>query len=278
MLFPVALLGSPSRGLPESAVYDRISAMNTAPTLIDHASVLRNRAGRLNPGTAAAYVYNPLDYAWEPHRQYLLRFGESPKRVLFLGMNPGPFGMAQTGVPFGEVPAVRDWMQIETPVGKPPAEHPKRPVQGFGCPKSEVSGRRFWGLMQERFGSAEAFFQDHFVTNYCPLVFMGETGRNITPDKLPAALRQELFQICDTHLLGVVRTLRPQFLVGIGAFAEKQMKRAAEALAEPENGLSPPSIPRVSRVLHPSPASPHANRGWAPQAVQQLQRAGIWEG
>ena len=35
------------------------------------------------------------------------------KRVVFLGMNPGPFGMAQVGVPFGEVAAVRDWLRID---------------------------------------------------------------------------------------------------------------------------------------------------------------------
>ena len=91
------------------------------------------------------HVYNPLDYAWKSHAQYLTRFGNSRKRVIMLGMNPGPFGMAQTGVPFGEIPAVRDWLRIETPVGKPRTENPKRPVEGFSCTRSEVSGRRLWG-------------------------------------------------------------------------------------------------------------------------------------
>ena len=43
-------------------------------------------------------VYNPVEYAWEPHRSYVTRYCQGPKQVLFLGMNPGPFGMAQTGV------------------------------------------------------------------------------------------------------------------------------------------------------------------------------------
>src|SRR5690606_34514660 len=57
-----------------------------------------------------SYVYNPLVYAKAAHDLYLTRFGDSHKRVLMLGMNPGPWGMSQTGVPFGEIPAVRDWM------------------------------------------------------------------------------------------------------------------------------------------------------------------------
>ena len=87
-------------------------------------------------------VDNPLEYAWNSHEQYLERFGVSQKKVIFLGMNPGPWGMAQTGIPFGEIPAVRDWMKITCDVSKPEIEHPKRPVEGIDCQRSEVSGRR----------------------------------------------------------------------------------------------------------------------------------------
>lgn len=44
------------------------------------------------------YVYNPLEYAWDTHRLYAEKYCHSGQSVLFLGMNPGPFGMAQTGV------------------------------------------------------------------------------------------------------------------------------------------------------------------------------------
>ena len=92
-------------------------------------------------------------------------------------MNPGPFGMVQTGVPLGEIAAVRDWMGIEATVEKPATENPKRPIEGFACTRSEVSGRRLWGLFAERFGTAEAFFTDHFVANYArwPSSIMGAT-------------------------------------------------------------------------------------------------------
>ena len=200
-------------------------------------------------------IYNPLDYARRPHEIYLERFGQPPKEAIFLGMNPGPFGMAQTGVPFGEIASVRDWMGIEAKVDHPPDEHPKRPIQGFHCPRSEVSGRRLWNWVAERWGSPENFFSRFFVSNYCPLVFMGETGKNLTPDKLPAAERDALFAICDEALREIVTALTPRLVVGVGAFAEK---RARAALADFDL--------EFGRLLHPSPASPLANRGWAEQA------------
>jgi single-strand selective monofunctional uracil DNA glycosylase len=215
-----------------------------------------------------AGVYRPLEYAWKPHQRYLERFAGGKKRVVFLGMNPGPFGMVQTGVPFGEVAAVRDWMGIRESVGKPAAEHPKRPVEGFDCQRSEVSGRRLWGLFAERFGPAEAFFADHFVLNYCPLVWMSATGANLTPDKLPSAEMAPVEQACLKHLCEVIGLLKPSFLIGVGGFAEERL-----LLAAGETG----SKARVGRILHPSPASPAANRGWAEAASRQLTALGVWQ-
>ena len=214
-----------------------------------------------------AYVYRTLDYTWEAHRLYLERFGKGRKRVVFLGMNPGPFGMAQTGVPFGEVAAVRDWMGIETAIGKPELEHPKRPVEGFNCQRSEVSGRRLWGLFAEQFKTAEAFFKDHFVLNYCPLVWMSATGANLTPDKLPAAEMAAVERACLKHLQEVIALLEPAWLIGVGGFAEERLRRAAAASG---------STAAIGRILHPSPASPAANRGWAEVANRQLVDLGVW--
>lgn len=211
-----------------------------------------------------AAVYQPLHYAWAPHEAYLRRFGEGTGRVVFLGMNPGPFGMAQTGVPFGEVAAVRDWMGITGEVGHPPVEHPKRPVLGFDHPRSEVSGRRLWGWAAERWGTAEAFFADAFVVNYCPLVFLEASGRNRVPEKLPKDEREALFSACDAALREVLHTLAPRRVVGVGAFARKCAER-----------VMGDAVP-VGQVLHPSPASPRANRGWAEQADADLRDQGLF--
>jgi single-strand selective monofunctional uracil DNA glycosylase len=241
--------------------------MSTAAELVAAAGKLRAALGGLAFSSPVACVYHPLEYAWRPHETYLKRFGEGTRRVVFLGMNPGPFGMAQTGVPFGEVAAVRDWLGIHDQVDKPAGEHPKRPVDGFLCTRSEVSGRRLWGLFAERFGNCEEFFKDHFVLNYCPLVWMSASGANLTPDKLPAAEMAPVEEACLRHLAEVIRQLRPSFLIGIGGFAEERLRRARELTG---------SAATVGRVLHPSPASPAANRGWGPVATRQLAELGVW--
>ncbi|MEZ6016625.1 MAG: single-stranded DNA-binding protein [Planctomycetota bacterium] len=212
------------------------------------------------------HVYNPLVYAKRPLERYLERFAREGVPALLLGMNPGPYGMAQTGVPFGEVSVVRDWLGLEAPVERPANEHPKRPIEGFACARSEVSGQRLWGLARERCGTPEAFFKRLFVWNYCPLVFMEESGKNRTPDKLPAAERDALYAVCDESLRRMVAWLKPGLVIGVGKFAED---RARAALA------ATPSAPRIGAVLHPSPASPVANRGWAPQAERQLAALGV---
>ncbi|MCL2657177.1 MAG: single-stranded DNA-binding protein [Betaproteobacteria bacterium] len=211
-----------------------------------------------------SHVYNPLAYAFDAHRAYLERYGATKKRVVFLGMNPGPFGMVQTGVPFGEIAAVRDWMGIAQGVVKPAQENPKRPIEGFACKRSEVSGRRLWGLFAQRFGTADKFFAEHFVANYCPLAFF-DGGRNVTPDKLPATEQAPLLAACDAHLRKLVAAQEPEWLIGVGAWAEQ---RGRATLA----GLDI----RFGRVLHPSPASPAANRGWAEAATKQLIEQGVW--
>jgi single-strand selective monofunctional uracil DNA glycosylase len=210
-----------------------------------------------------AAVYNPLQYAWKAHEQYLQR-STPPVKILFMGMNPGPWGMAQTGVPFGEVSRVRDWLGIEAEIGKPPREHPKRPITGFACTRSEVSGQRLWDFFRDHFGTADRFFSACTVHNYCPLVFMSETGANLTPDKLRAAERQPLEALCTRHLTQVVELLTPSHLIGVGAYAEAKLKEAC-----PDR--------EVVRILHPSPASPAANRDWAGTARQQLSEAGVWD-
>lgn len=233
-------------------------------TLVRISRRLARDIDSLDTSRAAAYAYNPLIYARAPHELYLEKYGAGPKEALLLGMNPGPFGMAQTGVPFGDVGMVRDFLGIQAPVGRPPREHPKRPVEGFSCKRSEVSGTRLWGFAQERYGSPEAFFSRFFVVNYCPLVFMTETGSNLTPDKLPRELLREIEAICDEALRATVRALEPRLVIGVGGFAQK---RAQQALT----GLDV----SIGTILHPSPASPAANRGWAEAARKQLAALGL---
>ena len=234
--------------------------------MIRAARALASEMEALHFGPPVAFVYNPLLYAWSGHEIYLQKFAHTPKRVVFLGMNPGPFGMIQTGVPFGEVQAVRDWMGIQAQIGEPPAQHPKRPVQGFDCKRSEVSGRRLWGLFASRFPVAEDFFTEHFVLNYCPLAFMEASGANRTPDKLSPSEKRDLFAACDEHLRQAVQILQPEWLLAIGGFALGCAER-----------VFPGGSPRLASILHPSPASPAANRDWAGLATARLCELGVWK-
>ena len=235
----------------------------TAAEAVELARWLATAVDPMTFGPPVTHVYNPLVYASDAVEQYLRRFCRPGVEAVLVGMNPGPWGMAQTGVPFGEVGLVRDWLGISADIGSPPDPHPKRPVEGLACERSEVSGARLWGWARDRFGTADAFFDRFFVWNFCPRVFMEESGRNRTPDKLPAAERAPLFEVCDTALARVFDLLDPELVIGVGKFAEK---RCAAVVGDTR---------RVGTVLHPSPASPVANRGWAPQAEAQLTALGV---
>lgn len=223
-------------------------------------------AGQLAFAPPVACVYNPLVYAREPLELYLESWGSGSKELLFVGMNPGPFGMMQTGVPFGEVGLVRDWLGIQGAVSRPPTEHPKRPVLGFACRRSEVSGARLWGWARARFGTPERFFARAFVWNWCPLGFLDEGGRNLTPDKLPRHERAALESVCDAALLEVVHGLGVSQVIAVGAVAEAAVRRALPGTSD---------VPAIARIPHPSPASPSANRGWAAQVDAALAAAGV---
>jgi len=240
--------------------------VTTSDSLIAAACRLRDTVDQLRFGAPVTHVYNPLTYAWRAHEMYLRQYGNSHKRVVFLGMNPGPFGMAQTGIPFGQIAAGRDWLGIHARIDHPPHEHPKRTVTGFNCTRSEVSGERLWGLFAKRFGAAEKFFEDHMVMNYCPLAFIEESGRNRTPDKLPTHERTALFAACDEHLRAIVRILKPEWLIGVGDFAAK---RARDAVVD--------SALHIGQILHPSPACPASNNDWAGTATAQLQKLRVWK-
>ena len=215
-------------------------------------------------GPPVTHVYNPLVYARQAWDVYCDKYGKGRKDVILVGMNPGPYGMAQCGVPFGEIAHVRDWLGIETPIGKPPVEHPKRPVLGFDCTRSEVSGRRLWSWARETYGTPEAFFERYFIANYSPLVFMEESGRNRVPEKLPKAERLPMNAACDRALRRTVELFEPTFVIGVGKFAEKKAREVVGDL-----GVTIGSVP------HPSPASPLANRGWAPLMTEALRSAGV---
>lgn len=97
---------------------------------------------------------------------------------------------------------------------------------------------------------------------------MEESARNRTPDKLPAAERQPLDAACDRHLQTILEVLQPKHVVGIGVYAEKCLQRALD---------NSDCTAKLSRILHPSPASPAANKDWSGKVTKQLIEAGVWK-
>jgi single-strand selective monofunctional uracil DNA glycosylase len=220
--------------------------------------------GELRFGPPISHVYNPMAYARVPYDLYVDRYGHPPKEVLLVGMNPGPWGMAQTGIPFGEINAVKEWLGIKGPIGQPPKIHPKRPVDGFTCKRSEVSGKRLWGWAQKRFETPERFFSRFFVANYCPLLFIEEDGRNRTPDRLPPHEKEPLIVICDLALRRTVEHIKPQLVVGVGRFSAERCRQTLSGMDT-----------QVGAITHPSPANPKANRNWEKLIESELKALGL---
>jgi single-strand selective monofunctional uracil DNA glycosylase len=121
-----------------------------------------------------------------------------------------------------------------------------------------------WGWARDTFRTPARFFSRFFVINYCPLCFLEGSGRNRTPDKLPAAERGALFAVCDRALRRTVEELRPRLVIGIGVFAEKRSRAALEGFEV-----------AVGRISHPSPANPRANQNWAARVVAELAACGV---
>lgn len=232
--------------------------------LVEVSHTLARAVDELTFSPPVAYVYNPLDYARVPHEEYLRRYGTAPKEAVLIGMNPGPFGMAQTGVPFGDVVMVRDWLGIEGPVGHPAHEHPKRPVEGFACHCREVSGTRLWGWARDRWETPERFFARFYVANYCPLLFVEESGKNRTPDKLPVSERTALLAACDDALRQTMDILTPRYAIGVGNFATDRLR---DALAGRDI--------IIGTIPHPSPANPRSRHGWGDQVDARLRDLGV---
>ena len=232
-------------------------------SLVGIAKRLKDDLALLRFGPPVNHVYNPLTYAWAPHVEYLRRYGAGEHAVLIVGMNAGYFGMAQTGIPFGDVPMVRDWLAIRAPVRRPRVMHPTRPIDGFDCARREVSGQRLWGWARDRYRTPGRFFARFFVLNYCPLCFLEASGANRTPDKLPPDERAPLFAACDNALRGAALALNARYAIGLGRFAERRVEKVlGESLA-------------CSAAPHPSPANARPGRDFAHEMDRALAALGV---
>lgn len=239
--------------------------MDFTDLLISRTKLLSAQCNKLS-FTFDGYVYNPLDYAWQCHEAFLRKYIEKNAVALFLGMNPGPFGMMQTGVPFGEILAVKNYLKIEGIVSKPQIEHPGRPVLGLETTRSEISGKRIWGLIAEHYPKCD-FSKDIAVFNYCPLGFLLniKTAKNETPDHLAKDERKALEDVCNSYLYDVIEMINPKMLVGVGKYAQNKLETVNDK-----------SDRKVFSIIHPSPGNPQANNGWSEKTTAKLREEGLW--
>ena len=184
---------------------------------------------------------------------------------------------------------VRGWLGIAGEVGKPNKENPKRPIHGLHCTRTEVSGTRFWGFFKDLCGSPQQFFKNCFVHNYCPLCFMANSGKNITPPMLKGEVKTQLQAACDHALLEVIRLLGVDWVVGVGKYGADRAKAALKQQASLKSkkkpngvetfevlfsGCDPKGI-HVCSIMHPSPINPAANKDWAGLVTKQLEQLGL---
>lgn len=228
---------------------------------------LAEELGKLTFRVPVEYVYSPLEYAFNIHTLYVQKYCNTTKKILFLGMNPGPWGMSQTGVPFGEINMVKNWLNISGPVGKPAKEQPSRQVNGFDCKRSEVSGKRLWGLFKELSGNPEKFFKHAYVHNYCPIALMDKKGCNITPAELKGKEQEVIHTACNKTLADTIKLLKVEIVIGIGGYAEK---RAQLVVKSHELNV------KVLCLPHPSPRAAN-NKNWNEKATKKLSEFGLLE-
>ncbi|XP_055849953.1 single-strand selective monofunctional uracil DNA glycosylase [Episyrphus balteatus] len=207
------------------------------------------------------HVYNPIEYAFDLHCQYLKKYLNGPKKMLLIGMNPGPNGMAQNGVPFGNTNTVKNLMKIEGQVEQPPSLHPKRPVTGLACKTEEPSGVRIWTLIGKLAGSLEIFSQQCFMHNFCPLAFFDVQGKNITPGELKGDVKAEVRNICLKYLEQEIQLIQPEIIIAIGSYVGDCMKRLAKQSIYIGSNI------KILQLAHPSPRSVN-NNNWPEKATE----------
>jgi len=193
-------------------------------------------------------VINPLEYLWLQYGYYTSCYHNQYPRAMIIGMNPGPKGMSQTGIPFGSpniIPSILPnkslFNEIRDNEGSP-VSSPHRRITGPSNTTVEVSGNRLWSALIKRYGDFKSITSEIFVDNICPLLFLcGKNGsKNLTPDKLtPSPAKIILIRLCTERLQKIYQCLgEPSNIVALGRWSHKFLEKMF------------PKV-RVTYILHP---------------------------
>lgn len=212
------------------------------------------------------FIYNPLEYCLDPFIQYLEKGGEK-RDIVFLGMNPGPFGMMQNGIPFGASNFVNNYLNIEKDFDKQKIEkeHPKYKIIGKNIERQEISGTKLWGLIQSFYPDSNTFLENQIVLNYLQLAILDkEKGKNITPDKLNKDVRTKIENICDNQLREILDILESKVLIGVGKYSYDSLLRVKKN-------------EKVIKINHPSPLNARYFKTWTEDTKKLLIDENIWK-
>lgn len=64
-----------------------------------------------------------------------------------------------------------------------------------------MSGDRLWSLLKELSGSPDVLFKYVFLHNYCPLFFLKESAKNVTPPELKVGSPSSVSSLLTQHSL-----------------------------------------------------------------------------
>jgi Uracil DNA glycosylase superfamily. len=209
---------------------------------------------------------NVFSYAIDPFLEYLEKAERGSVRTLYLGMNPGPYGMYRTGIPFCDFVTKREFLKITASVDETfidvDAVRGEKPDEK----RREVSGMRLWGLFESVYHSPERFFSSSLVLSYSPLIFFRSEGRraNIALSDVKSLDRKRIEKVSDEFLKRYIKELKCDTLVGIGDYAHRALVRCSDG-------------ERLLKIAHPSPANPAANGDWAGRTYCYLKSEGVME-
>ncbi|KAF7991960.1 hypothetical protein HCN44_010761 [Aphidius gifuensis] len=214
---------------------------------------------KLNYNNPIDYIYCPIIYAKTVHFNYLNKYCRDKKNIMILGMNPGPWGMSQTGVPFGEINIVIDWLKINGHIDKPKRQHEQRQVDGFSCKRSEISGRKFWSLFKKLSNNPDTFFRHCFLRNFFKptIIIIIIAG----PEQ------KKLQEFCDQALIEVIKILDVKVIIGVGRFSEQRAKKVVKTAK-----LST----KVLWMIHPSPRAT-IGKNWQNLTLDFLKKENLIE-
>ena len=145
---------------------------------------------KLSPRIAAAAgwkVWNPGSYGAPWHRVFREIYPLRERPILMFGLNPGPYGMGQTGIPFTDVRRLRQCLPKMALTLRERGREPRVPglaprsLRRFFTREFESSAVRVYRFLELGWGSAEKGWRSVGVANSCPLLFLDPEGRNQTP-------------------------------------------------------------------------------------------------